>query len=201
MQSSRSRQQHHLDYLTDHELYQKFERAINKHTLTVWRRRISLRGVKAIAQLIRDNKLRTLYLEINRSGEIGNEGLDFIARAINNSYSLTTAYLGYNSLSDAQTIAKLLTNLDCPLETLRIGGNLFDDDGAEKIAVAILKSKRLRCLDLSDNPGIGKAGEEILLRAFEKSTSLVSLFVNDVDRQKTNEYELVNEIDNKSEWC
>jgi len=135
-------------------------------------------GAKAIADVLKETKLKEVYLWKNA---IGDKGAASIALAIEDHPTIEVMYLGYNGITDvgATVIAKRLRH-NTVLQTLDLRGNQIAEDGAEAIAGALYHNTALKKIHLFNN-NIGSEGAKHIERALTQNRNIHTLNVHDND--------------------
>ncbi|CAM4940017.1 unnamed protein product [Rotaria socialis] len=108
----------------------------NEKTLTIYKQRISEKGIQYFADILRSNMtLTTLTLYKN---QIGDEGAKYLANALQNNRTLTTLNVRLNEIGDggAQYFANALQQ-NMTLTSLDLYKNQIGEKGAEYIANAL----------------------------------------------------------------
>lgn len=120
------------------------------HTLVLKGNNITLRGIKALVQvLIQDEKLEVLDLYDN---SLGNHAVKPLLECLRVNRTLKTLNLWYNRLNAeiAPSLASMI-KFNCGLTRLLIGGNDLGDDACHAIVCALQYNRKLLELDLSGN--------------------------------------------------
>lgn len=120
------------------------------HTLVLKGNNITLRGIKALVQvLIQDEKLENLDLYDN---SLGNHAVKPLLECLRVNRTLKTLNLWFNRLSTeiAPSLASMI-KFNCGLTKLLVGGNDLGDEACHAIIYALQFNRKLLELDLSGN--------------------------------------------------
>ena len=133
---------------------------------------LDLSGLKVPSSEIARLLVDTSAKEINLTGNNIRNGIDEIAKSLENSLSVQVLNLNTNWIGDigAISVAKLLTT-NMQLRVLKLGLNYIGKDGAVEIARSLETNTSLHVLNLNFN-SIGSAGASEIASSLINNTSL-----------------------------